>query len=91
MEETMDAGNKLYVGNLPYTTNDAELKDFFAAAGEVVEAKVITDKFSGRSKGFGFVTMKDAKTAEKALKELNGKDFGGRALKIDLARPMQRK
>lgn len=85
----MAENNKLYVGNLPYSVNDASLKEMFAAVGEVVEAKVILDKFSGRSKGFGFVTMKDDETAQKAVKELNGKEIDGRALRIDVARPMK--
>lgn len=81
--------NKLYVGNLPYTMNDDGLKEIFAAVGEVTEAKVITDKFSGRSKGFGFVTMADDATAEKAVKELDGKEVDGRPLKVNVARPMR--
>lgn len=81
--------NKLYVGNLPYSTNDESLKELFAAAGEVTEAKVITDKFSGRSKGFGFVTMKDNETADKATKELDGKEIDGRKIKVSIARPMR--
>lgn len=81
--------NKLYVGNLPYSMNDDGLKELFAAAGEVVEAKVIVDKFSGRSKGFGFVTMKDDETAAKAVKEMNDKDIEGRKLRVDIAKPMK--
>lgn len=81
--------NKLYVGNLPYSMNNDGLKELFAAAGEVTEAVVISDKFSGRSKGFGFVTMKDAASAEKAKKEFDGKDVEGRPLKVDFARPMK--
>lgn len=81
--------NKLYVGNLPYSTTSESLKELFAAAGEVVEAIVISDKFSGRSKGFGFVTMKDEAAAEKAVKELDGKDVEGRQIKVSVARPMR--
>lgn len=81
--------NKLYVGNLPYTISDEQLGETFAAAGEVEDAKVITDKFSGRSKGFGFVTMKDEKAAEKAIKDLDGKEVDGRPLKVNVARPMR--
>lgn len=81
--------NKLYVGNLPYTVNDDGLKEMFAAAGEVVEAKVITDKFSGRSKGFGFVTMADDAAAQKAISEMEGKEFDGRQVKVNVARPMR--
>jgi len=84
-----EAKNKLYVGNLPYSTNDESLKELFAQVGEVVEAKVITDKFSGRSKGFGFVTMIDDATAEKAINEMNDKEVDGRPLKVNIARPMR--
>jgi len=87
MEE--EAKNKLYVGNLPYSGSDPELNAHFAAAGEVIEATIIMDKMSGRSKGFGFVTMKDEAAAEKAIKELDGKDFQGRPLRISIARPMR--
>lgn len=81
------AGNKLYVGNLPYSITNDSLKELFASAGEVTEATVITDKFSGRSKGFGFVTMKDDATAEKAIKELNEKEVEGRKVRVSVARP----
>lgn len=87
----MEDKNKLYVGNLAYSINDEELKAIFAEVGEVTDAKVINDKFSGKSKGFGFVTMADEATAEKAVKELNGKDVKGFKLRIDLARPMRDK
>jgi RNA recognition motif-containing protein len=81
--------NKLYVGNLPYGIDDAKLQELFAAAGEVTEAKVITDKFSGRSKGFGFVTMKDDAAAEAAVKQLNDNDMEGRKIVVNVARPMR--
>lgn len=81
--------NKLYVGNLPYTVNDTSLKELFASAGEVTDAKVITDKFSGRSKGFGFVTMKDDAAAQKAVSDMDGKDVEGRQIKVNVARPMR--
>ena len=81
--------NKLYVGNLPYSLNDAGLQELFAEIGEVVEAKVIVDKFSGRSKGFGFVTMKDDALADKAIEAMNGKEIEGRALTVNVARPMR--
>jgi len=81
--------NKLYVGNLPYTVNDEGLKELFAASGEVIEAKVIMDKFSNRSKGFGFVTMKDDAAAEKAISEVDGKEAEGRQIKVNVARPMR--
>ena len=81
--------NKLYVGNLPYSVTDDSLGELFAGSGEVADAKVITDKFSGRSKGFGFVTMKDDAAAEKAIKDLNGKEVDGRAIVVNVARPMR--
>ncbi len=81
--------NKMYVGNLPYSVTDEKLKEIFAEFGEVVEAKVITDKYSGRSKGFGFVTMKDDAMADKAIKAMDGKEVEGRALKVNIARPMR--
>lgn len=85
----MEDKNKLYVGNLAYSMNDEELKAIFAEVGEVIDAKIINDKFSGKSKGFGFVTMVDQAAADKAVKELNGKDVKGFKLRIDLARPMR--
>ena len=85
-----EAKNKLYVGNLPYSISDEELQNAFAGSGDVTEAKVITDKFSGKSKGFGFVTMKDDAAAEKAIKEMDGKDFQGRPLRVSIARPMRK-
>jgi len=81
--------NKLYVGNLPYEVNNEKLKEMFSAAGEVTEAVVIMDKFSGRSKGFGFVTMKDDATAEKAIKDLNETEIDDRKIIVNVARPMR--
>lgn len=81
--------NKLYVGNLPYEVNNEKLKEMFSAAGEVVEATVIMDKFSNRSKGFGFVTMKDDAAAEKAIKDLNETELEGRNIIVNVARPMR--
>lgn len=82
----MDQKNKLYVGNLPFAIDDAQLKELFAKYGEVVEAVVIKNKFNGRSKGFGFVTFKDDKMAEAAL-EMNQSEVMGRKLVVNLARP----
>lgn len=76
--------NKLYVGNLPYGTQDGDLRSFFSQAGEVAEANVIQDRATGRSRGFGFVTMADAAGLDQAL-ELNGQELDGRALKINKA------
>ncbi|MDO8552136.1 MAG: RNA-binding protein [bacterium] len=80
---------KLYVGGLPYSTTDAELKDAFSQSGSVVSAVVIIDKMSGRSKGFGFVEMSSDEEAQKAIDAFNGKDFGGRTLTVNEARPME--
>ncbi len=80
---------KLYVGNLSYDTTEAELTELFAQFGEVTSATVITDRVTGRSKGFGFVEMATDETAEKAL-GLDGQDVGGRPLKVSEARPMRK-
>jgi len=80
---------KLYVGGLPYSTTDAELKDAFSQAGTVASAVIIIDKMSGRSKGFGFVEMSSDEEAQKAIELMNGKDFGGRTLTVNEARPME--
>ena len=80
---------KLYIGGLPYSTTDVELKDAFSQAGTVVSAVVIVDKMSGRSKGFGFVEMSSDEEAQKGIEMMNGKDFGGRTLTVNEARPME--
>jgi len=80
---------KLYVGNLPFQTTDAELKTVFAAAGEVTRATVVIDKFTNRSRGFGFVEFADDASAQKAIQTLNGKDLGGRPLKVAEAKPQE--
>ncbi len=80
-------GTKLYVGNLDYSTTSDALKTMFAVAGTVVDAVVITDKMSGRSKGFAFVEMGSEKEAEAAIKEFNGKEYEGRTLTVNEARP----
>ncbi len=80
---------KVYVGNLPFTIDSEKLKGLFSPYGEIEEATVISDKFSGRSKGFGFVTFKDDKEAEKAIKAMNDKEADGRKLKVNEARPME--
>ena len=78
---------KLYVGNLSYGTTSDSLRDAFAQAGTVVSATVLSDKMSGRSRGFGFVEMEDADAA-KAIEMWNGKDLDGRNLRVNEARPM---
>ena len=81
---------KIYVGNLPWGIADAELKDFFANYGTVHSAVVITDRETGRSRGFGFVEM-DPADAEKAIREADGKDMGGRSLRVNEAQERQRR
>ncbi|MEE9397090.1 MAG: RNA-binding protein [Methylococcales bacterium] len=77
----------IYVGNLAYSVTDDELKEMFSTYGEVASANVISDKFSGRSKGFGFVEMPDDSSAEEAIKGLNETDMGGRNIIVNQARP----
>ena len=80
--------SKVYVGNLPFSVGQEELKKLFSQFGEITEATVISDKFSGRSKGFGFVTFAKKEDAEKAVAEMNEKEVEGRALKVSEAKPM---
>jgi cold-inducible RNA-binding protein len=80
-------GNKLYVGNLNYEVTDSTLEQMFAPHGTVKSAQVIMDRDTGRSKGFGFVEMGSDQEAQAAITGLNGKDQGGRALKVNEAKP----
>ena len=80
---------KLYVGNLDYATTEHVLNDVFAEAGEVVSVNLITDRMTGRSRGFAFVEMAEASDAQKAIDELNGKTVGQRQIKVAEARPKQ--
>lgn len=80
---------KLYVGNLPYNTTEEDLRTLFAEHGTVESAAVITDRETGRSKGFGFVELAEADQAKAAIEALNGKDFGGRNLVVNEARPRE--
>jgi RNA recognition motif-containing protein len=80
---------KLYVGNLPYQGTETQLQDFFAEAGVQIDAvSIMYDRFSGESRGFGFVEIDDEGQAQRAIEACNGKDFMGRALVINEARPM---
>lgn len=81
-------GNKLYVGNLPFSATDDSLREMFQQAGAVESARVITDRDSGRSKGFGFVEMSTEQEATAAINKFNGADFEGRSLTVNEARPM---
>jgi RNA recognition motif-containing protein len=80
---------KLYVGNLPYSTTDADLNELFAQYGTVASASVIMDRDSGRSKGFGFVEFETDEEAKAAIEALNGKENGGRNLVVNEARPRE--
>jgi RNA recognition motif-containing protein len=81
-------GKKLYVGNLPFSADDTSLQEIFAQAGTVESAKVITDRDSGRSKGFGFVEMSSDEEATAAISKFNGTDVDGRTITVSEARPM---
>lgn len=81
----------IYVGNLSYQMSESELRDAFAAFGEVSSVKILMDRETGRSRGFGFVEMPNQSEAETAIAQLNGKDLGGRALRINEARPRERR
>jgi cold-inducible RNA-binding protein len=80
---------KLFVGNLSFNATQNQLQDLFGAHGTVLEVDLIRDKFSGRPRGFGFVTMESKEGAEAAIKALNGKDIDGRALTVNEARPRE--
>ena len=80
---------KLYVGNLPFSTTDQELQEHFSSQGSVTSAKVITDRYTGRSRGFGFVEMASAEEAQQAITAFHGTDFGGRMLVVNEARPLE--
>jgi RNA recognition motif-containing protein len=88
-EKSIAMEAKLYVGNLPYTTVDADLQTLFSQAGTVKSAQVIRDRASGRSKGFGFVEMSSSEEAQSAITMFHGKDFSGRPLTVNLARPRE--
>ncbi len=79
----------IYVGNLPYRVTEDELRNVFAQFGQVDRANIIMDKFSGRSKGFGFVEMPDDGEAQNAIESLNDTDLNGRSIKVNQARPRE--
>lgn len=81
--------NKLYVGNLSFDTTENDLADHFAQAGTVTSTDIIQDKFTGKSRGFAFVEMSNADEANKAIELFNGKELGGRALTVNIARPKE--
>jgi cold-inducible RNA-binding protein len=83
----IDVSKKLYVGNVPFSADDASLADWFAPFGNVESAKIITDRDSGRSKGFGFVEMSSDEEAAKAIQSLDGSEVDGREIRVNEARP----
>jgi RNA recognition motif-containing protein len=82
-------GSKIYVGGLPYSATEQQLSDLFAAHGAVASARIITDKFTGQSRGFGFVEMSSDAEAQAAITALNGSEMGGRTLTVTEARPQE--
>ena len=82
---------KIFVGGLPYQTDDDQLQQIFSSYGDIASAKVITDRDSGRSKGFGFVEMADDAAAQKAIAELHEAELGGRTITVNEARPMEQR
>lgn len=80
---------KLYVGNLAYSTTNEDLRNLFSQQGQVDSAEVVSDKFSGQSKGFGFVEMADAEAAQAAIQALDGSEFMGRNIKVNEAKPRE--
>jgi RNA recognition motif-containing protein len=83
--------SKIYVGGLPYATSDAQLQEVFSAHGSVESARVITDKFSGRSRGFAFVDMSSEEEAQKAIQALNRTELDGQTLTVNEARPQEKR
>ena len=81
--------NKLFVGNLAFSTTENDLQDAFAAFGTVMEVKLMMDRMTGKSRGFAFVTMSSAEEAEKAIQGMHGKNLGGRDLTVNVARPRE--
>jgi RNA recognition motif-containing protein len=90
-QKEKNMGSKIYVGGLPYATTDAQLQEIFSAHGTVESARVITDKFTGRSRGFGFVEMSSNEEAQRAIQALNGTDLDGRSLTVNEARPQEKR
>src|SRR5712692_9771536 len=82
-------GSKIYVGGLPYSTTEQQLSDLFAVHGAVTSSRIITDKFTGQSRGFGFVEMSSDSEAQAAITALNGTELGGRTLTVNEARPQE--
>src|SRR5437016_13972509 len=84
-------GTKLYVGGLPYSTTEQQLQELFSQQGSVTSAKIITDRYTGQSRGFGFVEMATAEEAQKAITALNGTQMNGRTITVNEARPQEKR
>jgi hypothetical protein len=91
LKEEPHMGSKLYVGGLPYSATEQQLSDLFGAHGTVASVKIIADKFTGQSRGFGFVEMSSDAEAKAAITALNGSDMGGRSLTVNEAKPMEQR
>jgi len=89
LKGAIEMAKRLYVGGLPYSTGERELEDLFAAAGTVTSVSVVTDKYTGQSKGFGFVEMSTDAEADAAINSLNGTMLGGRSLTVNEAKPRE--
>jgi hypothetical protein len=89
LEESLSMGKKLYVGNLPYSVRDGDLEQAFGQFGSVTSAKVMMERDTGRSKGFGFVEMGSDEEAQSAINGMNGQPLGGRSVVVNEARPME--
>src|SRR6187551_4006064 len=90
-KEEPNMGSKLYVGGLPYSATEQQLSELFGAHGTVASARIIADKFTGQSRGFGFVEMSSDSEAKAAITALNGSDMGGRSLTVNEAKPMEQR
>jgi RNA recognition motif-containing protein len=91
LKEKPNMGSKLYVGGLPYSATEQQLNELFGAHGTVASVKIIADKFTGQSRGFGFVEMSSDSEANAAITALNGTDMGGRTLTVNEAKPMEQR
>jgi RNA recognition motif-containing protein len=89
--EEVVVSTKLYVGSLPYSTTEQQLSELFSQYGSVQSAKVITDRYTGQSRGFGFVEMSKGEEAQKAIAALHGSEMGGRTLVVNEARPQEKR
>jgi len=89
LKTTLETNMNIYIGNLSFDTSDDELRELFAGFGEVDSVNIIMDKYSGRSRGFGFVEMQEKADGDRAIQELDGNEFMGRAIRVNEARPRE--